>query len=333
MFTYSPKKFTGKHAAKIMALLILANRTTGKNLVRVMDNVKNEEHVTTISGDVPWREYQEEITEADLATFAADSTLKFSDKTVMPRKVMALDKFLMDQLRNTRFSADMKAGAANITSNEFEQAVIGYLTPRLGKSFEKMFYLSITAADKTSIAASSAPAAQKAWAAAQPAGKVRGIVSQLIMAGVESPSDAVIPVVGTTVTSSNIAAEYRKIHAALPVEVASKATLFVPEGDFALILQANDDQQYRDKFTVSGEDIETATVKYLGMKVEFVPITVRFAGVAGSEGDFVLATDLLADVNEFKIDAINNLGDGKFGKVVAVLDAAVLLPQHKVLYI
>ena len=69
------------------------------------------------------------------------------------------------------------------------------------------------------------------------------------------------------------------------------------------------------------------------MKIEFVPINVRFAGVAGADGDFALATDLLSDINEFKITEVNNIGDAKFGKAVAALDAACLLPQHKVIYL
>ncbi len=331
---YAPKKFAGKHAQDIISLVIHANRTVSKKLVRVLDNIKNEQYVTTISGDVPWRDYQEDISEDDLDTFAADSTLAFADATVKPEKIMAMDKFAMDDLRSSRFAEDMKAGAANITSNEFEQAVISYLTPKLGKSYEKRYYLGITAAIKTAIAASSAPAAQKAWAAAQTAGKTCGVVARLIYAGIVDAAATVINVVGTTVTAANIVAEYKKIHLALPTEVAGKSTLFVPEGDFALILQANDDQTVRDKFTVSGDDMETATVKYLGMKIEFVPITgMRFAGIAGDQGDFILGTDLLADSNEFTIGEKNNLGDVKFGKAVASLDAHVLLPQQKVLYI
>ena len=282
---------------------------------------------------MPWRDYQEEISEADLTAFAAESTLAFADQTVKPEKIMAMDKFLMDNLRNSRFSDDMKAGAANITSNEFEQAVISYLTPRLGRSYERRVYLSITTAAKATIAASTAPAGAKAWAAAQPASKTVGIVTRMILAGIESPGNGVIYVTAVALTSSNIAVEYRKIHAALPVEVASKSTLFVPEGDFALILQANDDQQYKDKFTVSGTDIETATVTYMGLKIEFVPITVRFAGRAGADGDFGLATDLLDDATSFEISKVNNLGDAMFGKAVAALDTLCLLPQQKVLYI
>ncbi|MDO7846483.1 hypothetical protein Q5H92_08950 [Hymenobacter sp. M29] len=329
MFTYSPKQWLGKHAAAIISLLIAANRTSKKNLVRILDNVKNEMYITTISGDVPWRPYQEEISEANLATFAQDSTLKFSDATVRPVKIMAMDKFLMDQLRNTRFAADIKQGAANIDSNEFRQAVLAYLIPILGKSFERLFYNSVTATTKAAIAASSATAAQKAWAAAQPDGLVDGILANMIANG------NVIAVAGTSVTATNIVAEYEKIYAALPGVVAGNpdTRMFVPESDFSLVLQANRNQQYRDIFTVQGNGLENATVTFSGLELEFVPQPGRFAGRAGSSGDFVLATDKAGDENEFTIDKVNNLGDAMFGKAVATLDAEVLLPQQKVLYL
>jgi hypothetical protein len=327
---YAPKTFTGKHAQDIISLVIHANRTVSQQLIRFLPNVKNEEIITTISGDIPWVDYQEDIKETDLEGFEANNSLKFSDRPVNPKKIMALDGFKMDDLRNSRFGDDMLAGAANITSNKFEQTVIAYVEPRLGKNFEKLIWGGISVADKARIAASpNVTAGQKAWAAAQVATKVSGLFATALIAAVEDADAMPIEVIGTTVTAANIAAEYRKIHAALPSEVAGKATLFVPEGDFALILQANDDQQFRDKFTVSGEDMESAKVKYLGMKIEFVPINYRTAGVST---DYVAATDLLSDASSFKIAEVNNLGDKKFGKAVAVLDTTVLLPQQKVFY-
>jgi hypothetical protein len=329
MFTYSPKQWLGKHTTDIISLLIAANRTSKKNLVRILDNVKNEMYITTISGSVPWRAYQEEISEANLATFAADSDLKFSDATVRPVKIMAMDKFLMDQLRNSRFAEDMKQGAANITSDKFQQAVLAYLIPILGKSYEALFYNSITAATKAAISAGAAPAAQKAWAAAQPAGLVDGIIANMILNG------NVIAVTGTTVTAANIVAEYEKIFTALPGVVAGKTEtkMFVPETDYQLVVQANRAQQFRDIFTVDGKGMEDSTVTFSGIELEFVPQSTRFVGKAGATGDFVLATDKAGDENEFTIGKVNSLGDAMFGKAVATLDAEVLLPQQKVLYI
>ena len=330
MFVYNPKVFSGKHSQDIISLIIHGNRTISKNLIRFLTNIKNEEIITTLSGDIPWVAYQEDIKETDLDGLTTGNSLKFSDRTVSPKKIMALDKFKMDDLRNSRFGDDMLAGAANITSNLFEQTVIAYVEPRLGKNFEKLIWGGASASDKTKIAGSAnVTAGQKAWAAAQPTTQVSGLFATALTAAVDDATAAPIEVVGTTVTAANIAAEYRKIHSALPTEVAGKATLFVPNGDFALILQANDDQQFRDKFTVSGSDIEEAKVTYLGMKVEFVPINYRTAGIAT---DYVAATDLLSDASSFEINKVNNVGDVKFGKAVAVLDTTVLLPQQKVFY-
>ncbi|TGE08255.1 hypothetical protein [Hymenobacter fodinae] len=329
---YNPKVFAGKHAQDIIALVILANRTIGKGIVRFLPEIKNEETITTISGDIEWVDYKEDIKETDLAGYEANNSLKFSDRTVNPKKIMALDGFSMEDLRNSRFSEDMLKGAANITSNKFEQTVIAYVEPRLGKNFEKLIWGGVSATDKAKIAASAnVTDAQKAWAAGQKTTKTTGLLAAALVAATEDADGKVIAVSPTgTIDASNIAANYKRIHSALPVEVSGKATLFVPEGDFALILQANDNETYRDKFTVSGDDIETAVVKYLGMKIEFVPINYRIAGL---QTDFVVATDLLSDASSFEIGKVNNLGDKKFGKAVAVVDTTLLLPQQKVVMV
>lgn len=325
--TYTPKTYNGTYAEDIFSEVLFANRTVSRNLARVLDDIKYSQTVTSLTGDISFGDYVEHVTEAVIT--AASNTLAFKDANVTPVKMTAFETFSMLDLRNSRFGRDMKSGAANVESNEFEQKVQSYVLPRLGKSFESTFYNSITAATKTAIAASSATTAQKAWAAAQTAGKIDGVIAKAILSG------AILAVAGTTVTASNIVTEYNKIMAALPSAVASdsETKLLVPEGDRMLILQANQAAAYRDVFAVNGLGSESESVSFLGVPVEFTGINARIAGRVGERGDVILATDLLSDVNSATIGKVNEMSHLMFFRMDCALDAAVLVPQQKVLYV
>jgi len=233
----------------------------------------------------------------------------------------------MDELRNSRFSKDMATGAANITSNEFEQAVLGHCIPRLGKSYERLAWNGITAATKAAIAASgTATVKQKAWAAAQPATFTNGLIAMLIA------SDQAIEVSGTANTISNLKDEYNKVFTAIPNEVfeLGDTVIYAPYADKKLILQANQAQTYRDVFTVAGDSFS-----FLGVKIEFVPIpsNVKAAGRGGASGDFIWGTDLLADTNTLEVGKVNNVGEEIFMKQITSLDTAIVVPTQKLLYI
>lgn len=322
---YNPKVFEGEHAQEIFSEVIHRNNTVEKSLVRVMDDIKNEIVVTSIEGEIPFGAYKEKLREADLANYS--DSVKFGDSKINPVKLMAFTTFTMDELRNSRFARDMAAGAANITSNEFEQAVLGHCIPRLGKSYERTFWNSITQASKDAIAADvDISAKAKAWAAAQPAGQVNGIIARMIL------SKQVIEGSGTANTVEALHTEYGALFALIPSEVFESPDLviYASHADKQRILQANANQQYRDIFTVAGERFE-----YLGVPIEFVPVpsNVKLAGRGGSSGDFVLGTDLLSDQNLLEIGKVNNYGNEMFIKQVCTLDSAVVTPTQKVLYI
>ncbi|GAB2542370.1 hypothetical protein [Rufibacter soli] len=319
---YNPKVFEGEHAQEIFSEVIHRNNTVEKNLVRVMDNIKNKTTVTSIEGEIPYSEYKEDIREADLDNYA--DSIKLEDSTVQPVKLMALTTFTMDDLRNSRFAKDMSAGAANITSNEFEQAVLTHAIPRLGKSFEKIFWNSITATTKATIAADATiPATQKAWAQAQPAGFLDGVIASMIV------TKKIQAVAGGANSVATLATEYGKVFSAIPSELFDSADLviFAPLADKQAILQANASQTYRDIFTVAGDSFA-----YLGTKIEFVPIPAGMR-LSGRSQDIILATDLLSDINTLEIGKVNNVGDKMFLKQVCTLDATVVVPSQKQLYI
>ena len=333
---YAPINFTGEHAQEVHEAVLEANRTAERKLLRTEDNVKNERILTSVSGGVKWQGYKEKIRETDIDALAAVNDLKFGDRKVLPRKIMAFDNWLYDKLRFTRFAKDMPAGAANIGSSEFEKAATSYLVPRMAKSYEALIYQSITAVTKATIAASNTiPAPQKAWAAAQPNGEFDGILASMISAtDAQAGGGVVKPVAGTSVVNTNIVAEYAKIYNALDDAELEEGNvrIFSPLADFKIIQNANLDQSFRDKFVVSGQG-KDATVTFLNVPVEFVPTGgPRFAGKAGEDGDFIHATDLTSDSTQFVVDKVNNYSDDLFFKMVATADTTVVNSGKKVLY-
>jgi hypothetical protein len=331
---FEPAKYATEHAQQIVAEAMNANKTFSTPLVRIEDSVKNDLYVSTVSGDVTIQAYKENATEADIT-----NGIVFKDEILRPTKLMVIESFKPDANRFTRFAQDMIAGAANITSNRAEQETIAYAQLKLGRGIEKAFYTSITSATKAAIAAmgTTASATEQAWAAAQPDGKIDGVIARLIYnsmklnaAGDVAPGfvDA-IDVAGVVITATNIAAEYAKVFAAIPSSVLSEedVTIFAPFSHLQLIKQANANATYRDIFTVTGN-----VVYYLGVKVEFVPLSENVI-IAGRSSDIVLGTDLVSDFTEFEFGKVNNIGDEMFLKAVFTLEAAVIVPTQKVLYV
>ncbi|MCA8829436.1 hypothetical protein [Hymenobacter pini] len=339
---YNPIHFTGETAQEIHSAVLEANRTAKRKLLRPEDNIKNERVLTSISGKVKWQRYKEKIRESDVDTLAANNgpdRIKFGDRKVLPKKVMAFDNWTMDNLRSSRFGKSMQAGAANIGSTEFEQATTSYLIPRMGKSYEELIYQSITAETKDAIANSGTiPAAQKAWAAAQEEGEFDGLIAKLITANNSLVGGGVVKhvvAVAGGVNTSNIVAEYARIYAQIDKAELEEGLvrIFAPLEDYQTMELCNLNQEFKDKFKITGQGEDTV-VTFANIPVEFVPTGgPRFAGRAGEQGDFVHATDLESDTTEFKVDKVNNMSDDLFFKMVAAADTTVLNSSRKVLYI
>ncbi|MDO7849027.1 hypothetical protein Q5H92_21865 [Hymenobacter sp. M29] len=332
---YSPIFYQGDVAQEIHSAVIASNRTSTRKLLRLEDDIKYQRVLTSISGELAWQEYKEQIREADIPGLAAVNNWKMGDRLLTPARLMAFDNITLSQLLKTRYAADMAAGAVNIGSTPFENQATGHLVPRLGKSYEKLLYTSITAATKASIAASNVPtASQKAWAAAQTPFLFDGIVANLIKAGIENPDDTVKAVTSTTVTGSNVGAEYAKIYAQIDEEELEDGSVVIysPLADMKTITAANQLKEFKDTFQVIGTG-KDMTVTYNNVPVEFVPTPARFAGYGGETGDFVHGTDLTSDLTSFKLDKVNAMSEDLFFKLVATACTTTLDTYKKVLYL
>lgn len=341
-WTYSPKTFAPDHVQEIFSEVLFGARAISRGLVRGITNIKHSQAITSQSGDIEFGARVSQVTEAVIA--AASGNIAFSDGTLTPIQLMAFETFDENDLRNSRFGKTMAPGARNIESSEFITAVLDYCLPRMAESYERRMFVGITAATKTAVAASSLSVTQKAWAAAQTAGLVDGLVAKTltkIIAGA-----AVNQVVSAVMDSSNVAAQYAAIYAACPGEVASRTdcVIFAPLSDRALILQYNVAATYRDLFTVSGVGTEAERFAYLGVPIEFVQCQgknagsatgrpVRQMGRAGTSGDYAFGTDLLSDLNTAQIDKTGPFDTLIGMRMDVTLDTEVLVPQQKVLYL
>jgi hypothetical protein len=342
---YNPRVFAPDHVQEIFSEVLFANRTMSRGLVRPFADIKHSLAITTLTGDIELGARIDHVTDA--VWQARANNLKFSDATLTPKQLMALEKFNMNDLRNTRFAKNMAKGARNVEANDFETAVLDYTLPRIGKSYERRMHSGITADTQQLIAASNAALltpAHKAWAAAQTPGLVDGFGAMLLLWIVKGAP--VICVAGTTLTATNCYDEHMKIIAAAPAEVASNPdnVLFVPVSDRILILQYNQNQQYRDKYTVTGLGTESERVELLGVVIEFVEtqgrnggaatgVPLRYMGRAGGSGDFGFGTDLTSDQNTAQIEKVNTFSTDIGMRMDMTLDTAVLLPQQKVIYL
>ena len=134
---YTPQLWNNTTLGPIFSEMLYSNDTVSKGLVRVLENIKYKQVVTSISGDLTVQPYAVNPTTAGAITFG--------DTEIAPVKKQVYHTFTMDAMRSTRFGRDMKSGAANMESNEFLQTVLEYAIPRIGRSIEKDFWATLIA--------------------------------------------------------------------------------------------------------------------------------------------------------------------------------------------
>lgn len=134
---YTPKAWENNTLGPIFSEMLYANNTVSKSLVRVLENIKYKQTVTSISGALVVQPYA--------VTPVSGGQITFGDTTIQPVKSHIYHEFEMDSLRSTRFGADMKSGAANMESNEFLKAVLDFAIPKVGKAIEASFWASLIA--------------------------------------------------------------------------------------------------------------------------------------------------------------------------------------------
>jgi hypothetical protein len=227
-------------------------------------------------------------------------------------------------LKGTRFEKSMQAGAFNVVSDEFDRMVLIQVAPSISEDLENKIWNGATSATKVAIAALTPGAGQgsisagaQTLAAAMPTTLFDSITAKILYNDSQSKTVAgaglgdYIKVAGTTITSSNIAAEYAKIYAGAPEKVVNSTNpmevpyIFAPRGDRQLIKIANNavGAAQQINFLVEGAGVNEK-IYYNGIEIKFVPLVgFRILTV----GNYLkLLMDLTSDIARVEVDKMSN---------------------------
>lgn len=336
--TYNKVDIRGVAAEPIIEEILFENNTINQGLVTFETDIKAETIFTETNATAVFQPYT-------CGAPTAAGSLDMFDSVVTPTKGLFYQEFCPDTLRFSRFKRDMKAGAWNTTSSEFERIVIGGIYARqISLALEKEFWIGVKAATKTAIAAlvpgtgqASVGAAEQAKIAALTASQTDGILAKMIYNDSNATQTAAlgtrIKVLGTTITASNIKAEYDKIYAAIPAVVLNgteQPLIYAPYSHKQLIVQANN---VNTNYTKPFQANDAATEIYFnGIKIVFVPLPENVV-IAALKSHLVWATDLLSDINTMKIDYIATNRDDMFIKNEMTIAAHVANQKFNVLYV
>lgn len=320
----------GKAYEPILEELLFENKTVADNLVSFETDVKNETIFTENTNTVAMQAYAS-------GAPSSSGTFTITDTAVTPTKVMYYQEFDPNALRSSRFKRTMKPGAWEIMSTEFERTVMAAYGKEISYDAEVTFWSGLTAATQTAIAAltpgtgqGAVGAAEQTWAAAQTADLVDGVVAKMIYNN--GALGTRVKVLGTTITSSNIATEYGKVYAAIPAVVLAQTEqpyIYAPHSHKQLINIYNVTATYRDLFAV---DIKADKYFYNGVEIKFVPLSENVI-IAAKPSNLIWCTDLLADINKMEINKIANNREDMFVKHIFTIAAHVARQSNNVLYI
>ena len=335
--SYNIVDLRGKAAADINEEILFENGTIANDLVTFETDVKNEIIFTEGAVTYAMQAYTS-------GAPSASGSIDLFDVSISPYKYMFYDEFDPNTLRPSRFKRDMKSGAWNTLSTEFEQVVIGGLySKNISYDVEYQYWNGVTSATKTAIAAltpgtaqASVGAAEQSWVAARTAGLFNGVVVSMIYNSWNSSLSAAVggryKVAGTTVTSSNIYTEVNKVYAAaspaLLADTKKNTYIYVPHAYKQLInIYNSTPTNYLKPFLVNNG-------KYFfnDVEIKFVPLAGDVMILAPKQHIF-WCTDLVSDVNEMKVDKIANNQDKMFIKNVATIAPYVGQQSFNVLYI
>ncbi|AGO47814.1 structural protein [Cellulophaga phage phi46:1] len=337
--TYNSVDIRGEAAEPIFEELLFENSTLADELVTFEDDVKAETIFTEASAEAVLQAYTS-------GQPTAKGGLNAFDVVVTPQKGMFYDEFDPEKIRFSRFKRDMKAGAWETLSNEFERVLIGgQYSGQIAQTLEAAFWNGVKPTTKTAVDALTAgtandavSTAEKALVAASPESLFDGVVQTMIYntsnAGQIAKVGGRVKVVGTTITASNIKAEYDKIYAAIPAVVLNgKGTapfIYVPRSHKQMInIYNNNPENFKDAFSVSADK---SKYFFNGVEIKFVPLPENVM-IAAKKENLVWCTDLKSDYNQMKIDKIANNQEKWFLKNILTIEAHVGNQTFNVLYV
>ena len=252
-------------------------------------------------------------------------------------------------LKGTRFEKSIKAGAFEHVSDEFDQKVLVQVAPAIGEVVEGLIWDGATTAQKVLIAALVPGAAQgsisagaQTLAAAMPVNLVNSLPA-IILHNDSNAKVAAGAGVGdykkvlsiSTITSSNIAAQYALMYGTAPSKAvnhrAEPSEIFAPLAHRQFIKIANNavGAAQQLNFVVEGSG-EGETISYNGHKINFVPL-VGFM-IFAIPSYLKVLMDLASDEQNLQVGQMANGAMQRYIKNIQTMTTWVVGQKYITLY-
>lgn len=337
--SYNVVDIRGVAAEPIIEELLFENKTLSEELVTFEDDIKAETIFTEYSASAVMQAYTSGVP-------ASAGSMDGFDVPVTPVKVQYYQEFDPNTLRFSRFKRDMRPGAWEIMSTEFERVVIGGVYAKnISSNVEDLFWNNITSATQTAIAGLTPGAPnnqvsteEQAYAAATTAGLFDGVVTRMIYNSSNATQTPAVggrvKVVGTTITSTNIKDEYDKVYSAIPAVTLEGNTtppfIYAPRSHKQLInIYNNNPANFKNAFSVSDDMTQYF---FNGVEIKFVPVPENVI-IASKKEHLFWCTDLKSDVNTMQMDKIANNREDMFLKNNMTITTHVGNQAFNVLYV
>lgn len=288
---------------------------------------------------------------ATTGAVTADGTAEYKvDKTpVTNTRVMFADVIDQETLLDTRFERSMAAGAFNLVSTEFDNAVLQYITPAISERMESALWDGATSAQKTAIAGLTPGAGQgsisagaQTLVAAMPTNLFNSLPATILYNNSQSK---VTPGAGlgdykkvlsiASITASTIAAEYGKLFNTLDPKVladpANPPVIYAPLAHRQLMRTANNSvgAASNKNFDFADNTLQSK-VYFQGIEVKFKPL-VGFM-ICADPRFLKLLMDLISDISTLKTGEVANGAQQMWYKNVQSIQTWVTNQRYITLY-
>tara|TARA_R110000744_G_scaffold121116_2_gene225537 strand:+ start:9031 stop:10074 length:1044 start_codon:yes stop_codon:yes gene_type:complete len=288
---------------------------------------------------------------ASSSKVTADGTAAYEVEKSAVTNVRVMFADIVDEstLLDTRFERSMKAGAFNIVSTEFDNAVLQYITPAISERMESALWDGATTAQKAAIAALTPAAPQgsisagaQTLASAMPTNLFNSLPATILYNDSQSKTVSgaglgdykkVLNI--ATITSATIAAQYQLLFATLDPKVLADPmnppVIFAPLSHRQFMRTANNSVG-----AASNKNFDFADAT-LQSKVYFQGIEVKFKPLVG----FILCADprylkllldLMSDISSMETGPVGEGAQQMYYKNVQSLTTWVTNQRYITLY-
>jgi hypothetical protein len=338
--TYTGTKTQAGEYAEIVQEIYADSPTFRGETIEIVEGHKSGMEIYESSAEITF-------SAANYGSVTADNVALKTQKSKVNLNTFNVEGIIDESsLKGTRFEKSMASGAYNVVSDEFDKAVLVQVTPAVGAKLESWVWDGATAATKAAIAALTPGAGQgsisagaQTLVAAMPTTLFDSIPATMLYNDSQSKATPgaglgdYIKVAGTTVTASNIVAEYVKIYNAIPNDVLVKTgddapIIYAPKGDYKLIKAAN---------RVQGAALQENFVGNSFNDMYFNDVKIVFTDLVGfrivaQKTNLKLVMDLLSDSSQLIIEKEANASTRRILKLINTMNTWVVKQKWNVLY-